>query len=234
MLRNGLEIPTEAWTYSYSYELFFYLYFKRPQAASQDEILQDLWLEQDGDPTDSRVYSAVSKARHVVDCPFALARLRHYRWNPEVRCSSDVDDFVNLLDRARKASTPAGSIDALEWALAHYRQDLLPSFDRSWCVPLREQLAARRRRALLDLGNFYLERQDPRARERFEQAWQADEYSEEALRGLMRFYALVGEHGAALRLGREFADRLQAAFGSTLSEQSQALYRSICEGRLGR
>ncbi|MBI2862205.1 MAG: AAA family ATPase [Chloroflexi bacterium] len=143
----------------------------------------------------------------------------------------DIDEFRS---RAQSARASRSDLDLYEQALELCVGDLLPEdIYEDWAEPQREDLRTIRIQLLVELSHLYEARGKAElAAERLQQLLQADPLHEEAHRSLMRIYAQGGSRHRVLRQYQHCRDILQRELGVKPSEETEALYREIIEGRL--
>ena len=148
-----------------------------------------------------------------------------YRVNASLVAEFDVLEFERDTVEARRS----GEIDRLERALARYRGDFLdgePMGD--WHLEHRDRLQKLYLDAVMMLGQRYeIEERHARAAEVYGRALARDELHEEALMGVLRCHAALGERSQALRLYRRFADRMQEELGASPRPETAAFAQSL-------
>lgn len=143
----------------------------------------------------------------------------------------DVTRFEDAADAA--LAVGAGRLTpelagALSDALALHRADLLSSFDRNWCMVLREKLRAKYS-ACLDLLLRFEQIADawPRALFWAERLADLDPLLEHAHRAIMRCHFLMGNRGAAIRQYASCAAVLRKELDIEPAEETQRMYRGL-------
>lgn len=128
-------------------ELFMYLVTRCSQLVAPEDILEDLWPEQEyvnpRDAVKNLVYRLKQKleshrvpvARSVVNCSSGC-----YGWNNNISYWLDAQAFENLARQARALAETDSlkAVAAYREALNLYRGDYLPEYHRSdWVLPVR-------------------------------------------------------------------------------------------------
>jgi LuxR family maltose regulon positive regulatory protein len=225
VFREGAEIPRRAWQ-GRARELAFYILLHAP--VRKEEICLAFWPDSSPAAVRNSLHSALYRARRAVGVPFVRFSGNAYTWNPEVAFWCDVLAFERALDSAESlpAAAPQASV-LLERAVDLYQGDFLEDFDSEWCIAQREELRERYVQALLRLGGVYLEQGDEAARRTYEKALQADNFREEAYRGLMRCHMQAGERASAIQVYQRCRQLLRQELGIVPSDETEALYRTI-------
>lgn len=151
------------------------------------------------------------------------------RWRADAPCTLDVVEFESAL---LAASQTEGSerMMALERAIAVYGGDLVPGCYDDWLLLDRERLALRFVDAL-DQFILLLEqhRDYTRAIEYAGRLLRHDPLHEATYRRLMRFHALNGERGAALRVYHTCVTILEREVGVTPGAATSEVYERLLD-----
>ena len=100
-----------------------------------------------------------------------------------------------------------------------------------WHLEHRDQLQRRYVDALMDLGARHLkEERHERAAEAFRRVLVRDGLHEQALQELMRCHVALGERPQALRLYRQYANRLRAEFETEPRVDTVRLFERLKQG----
>lgn len=150
--------------------------------------------------------------------------------SPEEPPWIDVEAFEIALGQARGSLDPA----AYRAALDLYAGELLPE-DRyeDWTRDRREALRQDYLSLLLDLAGLYHSRQEHgRAIETLQKLLAEDPAREEAHRGLMSLYALIGDRQRALRQYQILEENLRRELEVEPAAESKRLYEDIRGGHV--
>ena len=152
---------------------------------------------------------------------------------PGAPCRVDVDEFEQLVERAR-AARDAGAAgeerSGLEAAVALYRGDLLPECYDDWLMPVREQLREAYSASVARLAELAELDRDYRGAIPWARRWlDLDPLNEEACRRLMRMHALSGDRAGALRVYHGCATALVRELGVNPSAATAEYYMRLLE-----
>ena len=154
-----------------------------------------------------------------------------YRIAPELIEEFDAAAFERDLAAARttlKRQQPDGAAK-LDAALARFRGDLLDSETvGDWHLEHRDRLQRLYIDALMELGaRLIKEGHHAQAAEAYRRVLARDGIHEEALQGLMRCHAALGEKPQALRLFQQFSDRLKTELQTKPRVETVRLFESL-------
>lgn len=143
----------------------------------------------------------------------------------------DLDEFQRQAQRAR---TSRGDLALYERALAVYTGDLLPEdIYEDWAAQPREELRVLVLQLLQGMSHLYEAQGRPEpAAESLQRMLQIDPLHEDAQRSLMRLYAESGSRHRALQQYQKCRQSLERELGVGPSDETEALYHAIVEGRL--
>lgn len=141
----------------------------------------------------------------------------------------DVEAFEHAAATARRSREPAAYRAALEL----YVGDLLPEdIYEPWTEEKREQLRRSYHALLLELAALHEEREEyGSAIEVIRRAAASEPTREEAHAGLMRLYALAGQHQEAILQYERLRNTLRQQFDEEPSVEIRHLYEEIRAGR---
>lgn len=151
---------------------------------------------------------------------------------PGAPCRVDVDEFEQLVERARAARDAAAGEErsGLEAAVALYRGDLLPECYDDWVMPLREQLREAYTASVARLAELAELDRDYRGAIPWARRWlDLDPLNDEACRRLMRMHALSGDRAGALRVYHGCATALVRELGVNPSAATAEYYMRLLE-----
>jgi DNA-binding SARP family transcriptional activator len=217
---------------------------RRGRSVSQDLLIGWLWPESNARRARWSLNSAVYSLRRILDESFSalssdsiLLEKGRYRLSPEVRVSSDVEEFDARYERGRlleRAGQGAEAASEYEQAIGLYRGDyLVEDLYEDWTAVERERLINAYVDMLDRLANYH--KRTGRTQEAINSRYrllEKDPYHEESYQFLMRCYAQLGLRGRALH-HYELCERMFGnLYGSSPPPEVQALYRELlCEER---
>ena len=204
--------------------LLAYLVLARGVAVSRDRVAAELWPELSDDRVRANLSNAIWRLRRTL--------LQHTGNENIVGTSEDSVWLVSSAVDSDLARFAAGAVrgdfeipfaalgDAVV-ALHHYGGDLLEDWDVEWCQLERESLRRQYLETLHAVAQAFEHRGRPDLALPYAQrAVEADPYSEQFLRQLMRLHLLRGDRVAAVREFRRFARLVQADLGLTPDTQT--------------
>jgi ATP/maltotriose-dependent transcriptional regulator MalT/two-component SAPR family response regulator len=214
-------------------ELFFYLFEGGPLRREQIGVV--LWPDSSYQTMTRGFKNALYRLRKAVfpQCAVYDGDTDQYLFNEEIAVWSDVREFERLITEARK--WPEGSKESrrlLRRAVGLYRGDYLEDIYSDWCQERREDLRQKCVKALIDLGNSYLEEGSFEEAIRFyRKVLSKEPYREDVLQRLMRCYVLVGTPSKALQEFQRYSNGLKEEMGLSPLPQTREMYLHIAEGK---
>lgn len=202
----------------------------------RERVMDLLWPDLDPKSASNNLHYVLHIARRTLDeKPGASARylrLRddHLELCPESPLWIDVEVFEEAASAARRSTEPA----AYRAALDLYAGDLLPGERyESWVEGRREELRRSRLSLLVELARLYEGRgEGERATEVLERVVADEPVHEEAHAGLMRLYAITGQHFRAVFQYERLRKALRRELDREPDAASRRLYRQIMAGQL--
>jgi DNA-binding SARP family transcriptional activator len=224
-------IDSAAWGSAKPRELLVYLLL-HPEGRTKEQVGLAFWPDASTAQLRNSFHVTLHRLRKALgSADWVTLENERYRIAPELIAEFDVAAFERDLTAARTAlkrqqpEAPA----LLEQALARFRGDLLdgePVGD--WHLEHRDHLQRLYVDALMDLGaRLIKEERHAKAAEAYRRVLARDTMHEEALQGLMRCHAALGERPQALRLYRQFSDRLAAELQTKPRVETVRLFESL-------
>lgn len=219
--------------------IFKCLLARKGRPTSQDLLMGWLWPESSAKKARWSLNSAVYSLRRVLEkSPSPLSResvileKSHYRLSPEIRVSSDVEEFDARYERGRLLERAQQELEAAseyEKAIGLYRGDyLVEDLYEDWTIIERERLINAYVDVLDRLANHYTQSgQLQKAIGTRYRLLEKDRYHEESYRSLMRCYARLGLRGRALQQYRLCERAFGNLYGSSPAPDTQILYREL-------
>ncbi len=216
-----------------------YLLAHRTRPVSQDHLMGWLWPESNLKKARWSLNSAVHGLRKVLgSCPsssdvnYVLLEEGYYRLCPDIRISTDVDEFDAHYEEGRRLERTGETEEATaayERAIDLYRGDyLLEDLYEDWTMVERERLSNAYVDMLGRLGEHYLGSGRPQDGIRAcYRVLEKDRCHEDSHRLLMRCYAGLGLRGRALRQYRLCERTLGQEYGMSPSPEIHALYERL-------
>ena len=166
------------------------------------------------------------------DVNYVLLEKGYYRLCPDVRISTDVEEFDEHYEAGRRLERDGRTEEAAteyEKAIDLYRGDyLVEDLYEDWTMVERERLSNAHLDMLGRLADHYIE--GGRLQESIRACYRVlemDRCHEDSYRLLMRCYARLGLRGRALRQYRLCERTLGQEYGMSPSPETHALYESL-------
>jgi predicted ATPase/DNA-binding SARP family transcriptional activator/DNA-binding CsgD family transcriptional regulator len=201
----------------------------------REQVMDLLWPKLDVGKADNNLRYTLHNARRTLESALPNgSRCLHLRNGRLALCPEgllwvDVEAFEEAAAAARRARNPA----AYEAAVGLYAGDLLPEDSyEEWAEDRREELRRTYLALLLELAGLYEKGEDSgSAVEALRQVLASEPTHEGAHMGLMRLYALSGQHQGALRQYGRLREALSRKLGAEPGAASRCLYEEILAGR---
>lgn len=216
-----------------------YLLAQRNRPVSQDHLMGWLWPESNLKKARWSLNSAVHGLRKLLgSCPsssdmnYVVLEEGYYRLCPDIRISTDVDEFDARYEEGRRLERAGRTEEAAseyEKAIRLYRGDyLVEDLYEDWTMVERERLSNAHLDMLGRLADHYMGA--GRLQESIRACYQIldkDRCHEDSYRLLMRCYAHLGLRGRAFRQYRLCERTLGHEYGTVPSTETQALYEEL-------
>jgi predicted ATPase/DNA-binding SARP family transcriptional activator len=228
---GGRAIEAGAWGSARPRELLVYLLL-HPEGRTKEQVGLAFWPDASSAQLRNSFHVTLHRLRKALGgADWVTLANDRYRIAPDLVEDFDVLEFEREVAAARtalKRQQPDGAA-RLEQALARFRGDLLdgePVGD--WHLEHRDRLQRIYVDALMDLGTRLIkEERHDKAAETYRRVLARDTMHEEALQGLMRCHAALGERPQALRVYRQFSDRLAAELQTKPRVETVRLFESL-------
>ncbi|MDO4545165.1 MAG: BTAD domain-containing putative transcriptional regulator [Bacillota bacterium] len=215
--------------------LIQYLAYNKDREIPFEQMLENLWPEEEYSNPVNVVKNLVYRARKVLsdlcgEDPGCIIKQNNcYRWNPEVACSSDAEDFAAGLKQAADAETREERCRLLEKTCALYEGPFAPAASLSEWAMAKERLYA----DLYDRNAFALSEmmlEDMRYVELIalcRLAMAMDPYNERIHCQLMKAYARENQRPQLVKHFRRLTKTLKKDLGIEPSAKTKALYEDL-------
>ena len=219
------------------WQLLAYLIYNRNRVISQEELIDVLWEDSDGQDNASgalntifwRTRQALSPIADLIDQNLIVRSKTGCMWNPDVPTEVDVSDFEAFYQKGKSLEDEDLRLDEFRKALALYQGTFLEKLSGStW----NNMVSVYYNNLYLDLLVEAL----PLIQERgyFEEveslcqtALKIDPYNESIYQYLMRGLLNQNKYEEAAATYEKLRDNLSSQLGITPSEETQKLYREI-------
>jgi DNA-binding SARP family transcriptional activator len=211
-------IDSSAWGSAKPRELLVYLLL-HPEGRTKEQVGLAFWPDASTAQLRNSFHVTLHRLRKALGGPdWVTLEGDRYRLAPELIQEFDAAAF-EADAKARR----------LERAVERYRGDLLdgePVGD--WYLEHRDHLQRLYLDALMELGaRLTKEERHAQAGDMYRRVLARDAMHEEALQALMRCHAALGERPQALRLYRQFSDRLQAELQTKPRVETVRLFETL-------
>ena len=227
-------VDASAWGSARPRELLAYL-LMHPDGRTKEQVGISFWPEASASQLRNSFHVTLHRLRKALGgAEWVTVTNDRYRVDPELVAHFDVTAFERDLADARRAVARQhpDAFAKLEHAVKHFRGDFMdgePVGD--WHLEHRDRFQRMYVDSLMELGKrFLVEERFEKAADAFRRALTRDQLHEEALQGLMRCHAALGERAQALRVYRRFADRLREELDAEPDRETIRLSERLQQG----
>ena len=231
---NGRLVESTAWGSARPRELLVYL-LMHPEGRTKEQVGLVFWPDASAAQLRNSFHVTLHRLRKALGNPEWIGLVHdRYRVDPAVLEEFDVLAFERDATAARRAlkRQEEGAASRLEQALSLFRGDFLdgePVGD--WHLEHRDRLQRIYADALMELGSRHVaEERHAKAAEAYRRVLARDELHEEALLGLMKAHAALGERSQALRAFRRFADRMREELDAEPDDATTEFFEKLQAG----
>jgi LuxR family maltose regulon positive regulatory protein len=216
-----------------------YLLANRTRPVSQDHLMGWLWPESNLKKARWSLNSAIHGLRKLlggcsssVSTNYVFLEDGYYHLSPDVRVTTDVDDFDRHHEQGRRMEKDRRKQDAAieyEKAVSLYRGDyLIEDLYEDWTMVERERLANSYIDLLDRLAIYYMEAgQHQESIRACYKVLEKDRCHEDSYRLLMQCYVRLGLRARALHQYRTCEQTLRQEYGTSPSPETRTLYRRL-------
>jgi len=200
----------------------------------EDEIMDHLWPEADGDLAQQSFASALYRLRQLLGCEKGIERQEGKLTLNDRFCWVDVWAFEAILEQAEdlwKKEQAAKAVQLLEKAMQMHRGPFLPQETlKPWTISMRERLRSKFLRNVEKLGNYWQQsNQWEKALDLYLKGLEVDDLAEEFYRGVMICYYQLVRKNDALAAYKRYRRILSSVPGLEPSSRVEALYKTLAE-----
>jgi DNA-binding SARP family transcriptional activator len=227
-------LPAATWGSARPRELLLYLLL-HPEGRTKEQVGLAFWPDASPAQLRNSFHVTLHRLRRALGGADWVTLVNdRYRIAPGLIEEFDAQVFEQEVTAARVAMErqQADAVAQLEQALARFRGDLLDGEPvGEWYLEHRDHLQRLYVDALMALGARHLEEErHERAAEAFRRVLVREGVHEQALQELMRCHVALGERPQALRLYRQFADRLRVEFEAEPRVDTVRLFERLQRG----
>ena len=212
------------------------LVLAKDKGVTREEIIDSLYEADDmanvGNSLNNLIYQArghIGRSKLPEGCEIIKSAGKYY-WKSEIPTVTDVDMFIEALERASDSENTAECEKALAEALAIYKGDLLPTTTESWAEQMRVALRDHFLRAVHDMADILREKKDTSSLVKlYSEAYSVCNGDPEAVLSSSLINALIdtGDTASALRQYDKAVRRFQSQGRGHIPEKLEA-----CASRL--
>jgi len=216
--------------------LLAYMICSRHHTVSQDELINQLWGEEDksANPTNAlktmlhRLRTMLSQLDGFSGYDLIIRQNGSYAWNTDIPVSLDVDCFEQLCKDASAAQDEEQKLSLYLQALSLYQGSFLPRFSTElWVIPLATYYHNLYLQAIeFTLPILEAQNRMAEAANFSRKAIEIDPYNEPLYCCLMRELVALGDQQGAVAVYDTISNLLFTNFGVMPSEETRALYRA--------
>lgn len=202
--------------------------------VSEDEIMDHLWPEADGDLAQQSFASALHRLRQLLKCEKAVQRQGGKLTLDDRFCWVDAWAFEATLEQAEglwKKERAETAVQLLEKAFRMYKGPFLAQeTEHPWTLSMRERLRGKFLRNVEKLGKYWQQsNQWEKALDCYLKGLEVDDLAEEFYREVMICYHQLGRKNDALAAYKRYRRILSSVPGLEPSSRVEALYKSLAQ-----
>ncbi len=224
---NSRVITMADWQTKIARDLFFILLNHR-EGMTKEAIGAIFWPDISSDELKLRFKNTIYRVRHAAGKQVVVLQDDYYRFNRGLDYTYDVEEFLNEIKQAQRATTPKEQIAHYKSALRLYKGPFLPESEETWSLSERERLFQYHLETLLKLAEIHLEGgQLQDALDFSQRALEEDPCLEAAHRLAMRIHAAMGNRAAVARQYERCRQALLQEINALPSPQTQSLHDTL-------
>jgi LuxR family maltose regulon positive regulatory protein len=198
----------------------------------EDEIMDHLWPEADGDLAQQSFASALHRLRQLLGHERIVQRQEGKLTLDDRFCWVDAWAFEATLEQAEglwKKEEATNAVQLLEKAMQMYRGPFLAQeTGQPWTLSMKERLRGRFLRNVEKLGKYWQQSsQWEKALDVYLKGLEVDDLAEEFYRGVMICYRQLGRRNDALAAYKRYRRILSSVPGLAPSARVEALYKNL-------
>jgi len=202
--------------------------------VNEEEIMDGLWPEADGDMAQQSFATALHRLRQLLGNERVIQRQEGELTLDERFCWVDVWAFEAILEQADvqwKKGRVGKGIELMEKATEMYKGPFLAKeMMQPWTISMRERLRSKFLRNVEKMGKYWQQgSQWERAVDCYLKGLEVDDLAEEFYQGLMNCYHELGRKTDVLAVYQRYRKTLSAVPGLEPSPKMEALCKSLTE-----
>jgi two-component SAPR family response regulator len=220
-------VTGQDWQSDAARDLFFLL-LAQPAGHTKEGIGDLLWPDYSPARLKLHFKNTLYRVRRALGQETVLFEDGIYRFNRQDDYEYDVDLFLTKVAEARRATSLSAKLAAYCSGIELYQGDYLPEVEGIWVLAERDRLSQTYIGALLECAELQLAQEDKEAALSYAQrAVEADPFSEQAHRLVMRVYAAMGNRTALIRQFDRCREVLRQELDASPSPETIRLFQAL-------
>jgi two-component SAPR family response regulator len=204
--------------------------------VSEDEIIDVLWPEAEGDTAQQSFRTTLHRLRKLLGNENAVQSHQEAVSINQHLCWVDTWAFERLIDLSDAAAGKGQTDKAIQYckkAIEMYKGHfLIKEHEYSWAIPNRERLRGMFLNHIERLGSCWEDSgQYKKAVECYQKALEVDDLAEEVYQRIMKCYQKLGLRAEALAAYKRCCRSIKQVFGVGPSPETETIYKSILSDR---
>ncbi|HEY5597104.1 MAG TPA: BTAD domain-containing putative transcriptional regulator [Candidatus Bipolaricaulota bacterium] len=237
--------PVKRWPQRKTKGLLKLLLSQRGQIFTQDQLIDALFPDLELDKAAKTLYNRISELRRVLEpelargnrsCYILRVGQGSYRFNPDVPCWIDTEEFQRLVEAARQlkeAGRWQEAVQAYARAVELHRGEYLAE-DRyeEWTQGPRQQWMELHQQALLEQAQCHAQlQQHDAAIGCVQEAIRSQPWHEPAYRKLMLYAFYSGDHAQVVQAYKRCIAALKEHLDVGPDRETENLYQQLCQSQ---
>lgn len=214
------------WRSEKTKEMFVFLLHNRGRIITKEEILDQLWPDEDLEKAMRLLYNGsyyIRKALEEYGVKPHQVNVESYYCLKIGEVELDVERF-----KAFEKGMTTNTVSQLEEMEALYSGGYLEYEDYQWAYKERQALSALYQECLMRLSKLYMDNeQNVLAEKRLLKAYEINPYEEKIVEQLLKFYIKIGDKSRGVRCFQSFATLMKEELRVKPSEKLIELYRLL-------
>ncbi|MEA3223189.1 MAG: BTAD domain-containing putative transcriptional regulator [Thermodesulfobacteriota bacterium] len=200
--------------------------------VGEEQVIDALWYESDGDMAHSAFSTTLNRLRNLIGIKEAILLQAGKVTLDQRYCWVDVWAFERVLNEAEalwKKGEKKQAISLYERAIVMYKGHFLAEgSEEPWMIPMRERLKSKFLGAITKLGKYHEQEEAfEKAIECYEKGLAVDNLEETLYQRIMLCYQNLGRHAEAAKGYHHCRHTLATVLGVDPSEETEAIYKKI-------
>ena len=224
---GGGKITSADWQTQITRELFFLL-LTHNKGWTKEALGEIIWPESSPAQLKLRFKNTLYRLRHALEQEVVVFDGERYSFNWALDYEYDVENFLDLLLRAEKATDDNEKKRVYREAIQIYQGEYLPEISTTWVIPEREYLHRAFINACFQFAEISLGEGDIESTlDLCRRIFADDPYLEKAHRLAMLAYAATGNRAAIFHQFHQLQLGLRTEFNANPSPETEELYSTL-------